>query len=214
MGFFENRGRGGGSATQSERSPEGAPGRRTLAEALPEQPVQRRSAGDTSASRQDVREAAARGTSGTGGALPHRDAIQASFGAAFDVSSIRAHEGGAAAEACGDMNAAAFATGQDVAFKGAPDLHTAAHEAAHVVQQAQGVNLYGGVGEAGDAYERHADAVADRVVAGESAADLLGASPAPGAGQTAVQRKEEAAADPELDPLLSGELLNSGQGVD
>jgi hypothetical protein len=38
------------------------------------------------------------------------------------------------------------------------------------------VNLYGGVGEAGDAHERRADAVADRVVAGQSATDLLGSA--------------------------------------
>jgi hypothetical protein len=87
------------------------------------------------------------------------------------------------------MGASAYATGNHVVFDRAPDLHTAAHEAAHVVQQAQGVNLYGGVGEAGDHYERHADAVADRVVAGQSAADLLGAAPT-GSASTAIQRKD------------------------
>jgi hypothetical protein len=51
------------------------------------------------------------------------------------------------------MGAEAFATGDQVAFGAAPDLHTAAHEAAHVVQQRQGVQLKGGVGEVGDAYE-------------------------------------------------------------
>lgn len=51
-----------------------------------------------------------------------------------------------------------------MAFREAPDLHTAAHEAVRVVQQRDGVRLRGGVGEAGDAYERHADAVADAVV--------------------------------------------------
>jgi len=49
-----------------------------------------------------------------------------------------------------------------------------AHEAAHVIQQRGGVQLKGGVGEAGDAYERQADEVADRVVQGESAEELLG----------------------------------------
>ena len=98
-----------------------------------------------------------------------------------------AHVGG---DAAGAMGASAFATGNHVVFDRAPDLHTAAHEAAHVVQQAHGVNLYGGVGEAGDAYERHADAVADRVVAGQSAGDLLGPSTAHAfAAGRAVQRK-------------------------
>ena len=72
------------------------------------------------------------------------------------------------------MGADAFATGEQVAFAArSPTLHTAAHEAAHVVQQRAGVHLKGGVGEAGDPYERHADAVADRVVAGQSSEDLL-----------------------------------------
>lgn len=73
------------------------------------------------------------------------------------------------------MGARAYAMGNHVAFGIQPDLHTAAHEAAHVVQQRAGVSLSGGVGQAGDAYERHADAVDDRVVAGESAEALLGA---------------------------------------
>jgi hypothetical protein len=73
------------------------------------------------------------------------------------------------------MGAEAFATGNHVAFAGTPSLHTAAHEAAHVVQQRGGVQLKGGVGQVGDQYERHADAVADLVVRGESAEGLLGA---------------------------------------
>jgi Domain of unknown function (DUF4157) len=52
------------------------------------------------------------------------------------------------------MGATAYATGDRIAFAGAPDLHTTAHEAAHVVQQRAGVSLPGGVGQAGDAYER------------------------------------------------------------
>jgi len=204
---YDHRTRGSSSAAGSAASSDRVPGKRTLTEALP---VQRKASGDAQG---DVHAAAARGTSGTGGALPHGEAIQASFGAAVDVSSIRAHVGGAAADACSDMGASAFASGRDVAFRQTPDLHTAAHEAAHVVQQAQGVHLYGGVGEAGDAYERHADAVADRVVAGRSAGDLFG-GPAAGAGKGAVQRKDEAAPDPVLDPLLTGALVNSGQGVD
>ena len=98
------------------------------------------------------------------------------------------------------MRASAFARGNDVAFGGTPDLHTAAHEAAHVVQQAGGVRLADGVGREGDEHERHADAVADHVVRGESAETLLdgytggqafaGAAP----GSSAIQRK------PVLDP--------------
>jgi hypothetical protein len=148
-----------------------------------------------------VHDAAAAGTSGTGGALPHLDLIQSSFGR-HDVSGISAHQDGGAAAACDSMGAQAFATGNHVAFKGAPDLHTAAHEAAHVVQQKGGVQLAGGVGRQGDSYEQHADAVADAVVAGRSAENLLdgmagGASGASGAsGAVQHLRDEENTPDP------------------
>jgi hypothetical protein len=75
------------------------------------------------------------------------------------------------------MGAQAYTTGDHVVLGDAADLHTVAHEAAHVVQQRGGVQLAGGVGQAGDPYEQHADAVADRVVRGESAEDLLSAHP-------------------------------------
>ena len=55
------------------------------------------------------------------------------------------------------MGAEAIASGTHVAFAGPPSLFTAAHEAAHVVQQAAGVDIDGGVGRDGDRYERHAD---------------------------------------------------------
>jgi hypothetical protein len=158
--------------------------------------VQRRASG---AEGEQVHDAAARGIAGPATSLPFADQIQASFGTRHDVSSIQAHVGGPATEATTAMGASAYATGNHAVFAGAPDLHTAAHEAAHVVQQAHGVNLYGGVGQAGDSYERHADAVADRVVAGQSSADLLDGITSGGHGPAAatVQRKgmtvEEAA---------------------
>ncbi len=117
-------------------------------------------------------EIAAAGVAGTPQALPHAEAIQRSFGS-HDVSGTRTHVGGGAAEAADAFGAEAFATGNEVGFRESPDLHTAAHEAAHVVQQRGGVQLKDGVGQVGDAYEQHADAVADRVVAGQSAQGLL-----------------------------------------
>ena len=123
-----------------------------------------------------VHAAADRGIAAPSSSMPHADAIQQSFGR-HDISHVQAHVGGGAAEACNDMGATAFASGSHVAFAKSPDLHTAAHEAAHVVQQAKGVNLYGGVGAAGDAYEKHADHVADTVVSGKSAEGLLSAGP-------------------------------------
>ena len=131
---------------------------------------------------------AARGVSGSGGGLPHLAAIQRSFGH-HDVTGVRAHVGGAAADAAQAIGAAAYATGDDVAFAGAPDLRQAAHEAAHVVQQRGGVRLDGGVGRAGDPYERHADDVAALVTRGESAEALLDTMAHRGvAGGPAVQR--------------------------
>lgn len=140
-------------------------------------------------STEHVQAAAARGTAGPGGPLPHAAAIQRSFGPTHDISNIKAHVGGAAATAAEDMGAHAFATGSHVAFTAQPDLHLAAHEAAHVIQQQGGVSLKGGVGQAGDAYEQHADAVADAVVAGRSAEALLAPYALGGGGSSAVQRK-------------------------
>ena len=174
-----------------------APGKRSRTDALP---VQRRSAPPTTAAPSAspamddpfalhvTHAAAAHGTASGGGALPFRDAIQASFGR-HDVGHVQAHVGGAASEACDAIGAQAYATGDHVAFGGAPDLHTAAHEAAHVVQQRSGVHLKGGVGAEGDAYEQHADAVADRVVRGESAEALLDQHAGGAGGAPAIQRK-------------------------
>lgn len=138
---------------------------------------------------QDVRAAAATGVQSGGSQLPHLDKIQASFGGAHDLSGVRAHVGGDAATASAQMGAQGYATGSDVAFAKQPDLFLAAHEAAHVVQQREGVQMKGGVGQAGDVYEQHADKVAERVVAGQSAADLLPA--ASGGTADAVQMYNE-----------------------
>jgi hypothetical protein len=135
-----------------------------------------------------VHGAAAAGVSGAGSKLPHFDRIQQAFGSAHDIGQVRAHVGGQAAAASEHMGAEAYATGDQIAFRSQPDLHTAAHEAAHVIQQRAGVQLDGGVGQAGDAYERHADQVADAVVAGRSAESLLGGGAA-ASGQAAVQRR-------------------------
>jgi len=140
-----------------------------------------------------VQTAAARGLDGPAAALPHLGSIQRAFGH-HDVSGVSAHVGGPAAEASRSVGAEAYATGNHVAFAVAPSLHTAAHEAAHVVQQRAGVHLKGGVGAAGDPHEQHADAVADRVVAGGSVESLLDAytpslSPSP---PSTLQRKPDA----------------------
>ncbi|MFO0748424.1 MAG: DUF4157 domain-containing protein [Myxococcota bacterium] len=141
---------------------------------------------------QDVQAIAAEGVAGSGGSLPHGAAIQKSFGG-HDLGGVRAHTGGQAGQASAAIGAKAYASGDHVAFDGAPDMHTAAHEAAHIIQQKQGVQLSGGVGQAGDRYEQQADAVADAVVAGKSAEGLLGApsggSARAGGAAGPVQRK-------------------------
>jgi hypothetical protein len=150
-----------------------APGKGTLVQQLA--PVQRRAAAEAAPAQlapERVHAAAADGVSGAAERLPHIDRIQASFGA-HDVSHVQAHTGAAASRGAAAMGAQAFATGDHVAFAGTPDLHTAAHEAAHVVQQRAGVHLKGGVGAEGDAYERHADEVADLVVQGKSSEQAL-----------------------------------------
>lgn len=140
-----------------------------------------------------VQQVAATGVAGGSGALPHGETIQRLFGR-HDVGAIKAHVGGPAETASRAIGADAYATGNHVAFAGTPSLHTAAHEAAHVIQQRGGVQLKGGIdGGAGDPYERHADAVADAVVHGNSAEGLLdryAGSHLPAVPQrTSVQRK-------------------------
>lgn len=135
-----------------------------------------------------IHDQAAEGVAGSGSPIPHFEAIQGSFGH-HDIGSISAHVGGSAGQAASDIGASAYAMGNHVAFDGSPDLHTAAHEAAHVIQQQGGVQLKGGVGEVGDRYEEHADQVADRVVQGKSAEGLLDQMAGPSAG-SAVQMRD------------------------
>lgn len=157
-------------------------------------------------------ELASVGVDGGGSELPHRAAIESSFG--MDLGGVRAHVGGAAAGASRALGANAYATGSDVAFAKSPDLHTAAHEATHVVQQRSGVQLLGGVGQVGDSYERHADAVADAVVSGQSASGLLsGFSGGGGSTSSAVQLDSTTVTLPEaLGPAQSGDVATQGDG--
>jgi hypothetical protein len=178
-------------------------GKRSLVDALP---IQRKL--DGAATTADPSGAARAGVAGAAVALPHGAAIQAAFGH-HDTSSIRAYIGGPAATASHQLGAAAYATGDQIAFREPPDLRTAAHEAAHVVQQRRG-GVAGGLGAAGDRHEAHADEVAERVVRGESAEALLdGGAPARGGASTAVQRMTR---DPERNTTVSdgGGLLVVG----
>lgn len=192
------RGESARGTPHADSEPARTPGKQTLVQQIATGPVQRRVAGADAAPATGVHDAAARGVASPASRLPFSDAIQRLFGR-HDVSSIQAHTGPEAAASARDMGAAAYATGQHVVLGRDADLHTVAHEAAHVVQQRGGVQLSDGVGRSGDAYEQHADEVADHVVAGRSAEHLLDRM-APGgrtAASPAVQRKvENATYDP------------------
>ncbi len=117
---------------------------------------------------------ASAGTRGAGQSLPHLKTIQRAL-PEHDLRPIRAYTGGAAAGASRAMGASAYAFGDKVAFvQRNPSLHTAAHEAAHVLQQRAGIQLKGGVGQVGDPYERNADAIADAVVRRQTPPPVLG----------------------------------------
>jgi len=178
-----------GVEASAESSRAATLGKRTLVEQLPVSAVQRRAAGGAPTSGPTVHEAAAQGVATPSSPLPHGSTIQQLFGR-HDISNVQAHTGPQAAASAWAMGAQAYATGNHVVLRAGADLHTVAHEAAHVVQQRGGVQLRGGVGEAGDPYERQADEVADRVVAGQSSEALLDAyGGGGGGGSSAVHRR-------------------------
>jgi YD repeat-containing protein len=71
-------------------------------------------------------------------ALPHREGLENEFGGG--LGGVRAHTGGAGGTAAAAMGAHAYAGDGHIYIHphATPDLHTAAHEAAHVVQQRSG----------------------------------------------------------------------------
>ncbi len=170
--------------------------------------------GGTGAGRDDpehLHTAAARGVESATAEFPHRHRIEALFGRPVTA---RAALGGEARPACDALGAIAYARGDRVAFASAqPDLHVAAHEAAHTLQQRGGVQLAGGLGRPGDHYEQLADQAADRVVRGQSAAELFGDAPQPGPGQPVVQRVIIPDQPTEAEPT-DADLIDSATKVD
>lgn len=146
---------------------------------------------------------------GSNNGMPLPEDVQAKMEAAFgtDFSAVHIHEG-PHVQAIGAL---AYTQAADIHF--APGHYQPrspygqellAHELTHVVQQRAGVSLKGGMGEKGDAYERHADEVANAVVAGRSAKALLDNGPRGGGGAAggAIQRQEPGAVaqQPAADP--------------
>lgn len=104
--------------------------------------------------------------------LPELAQIQKSFGP-FDLSTVRIHRGQQAQDSADRLSARAFSHGEHIVAPGTPSLRLLAHEAAHTIQQRQPGLVKEGISQAGDFGEHHADAIADRVVAGLSSVDLL-----------------------------------------
>jgi hypothetical protein len=186
MDYRRDRGGGNGATRDPGASATGTVGKRTLVESLPAVQRYRQGGAQEPEDGASVQRAAAAGTTDAA-RLPHLAEIQKAFGA-HDVSGLKATTGGSATSACEQIGAESYAQDDRVAFKQAPSLWLAAHEAAHTVQQRNGAVVAGGVGQVGDAHEQHADRVADRVVAGGSAEALLGAPGGGSAPTTAVQR--------------------------
>lgn len=110
-----------------------------------------------------------------------RGFVESRFG--HDFSQVRVHTDTRAGAAASAIGARAFTLSSDIVFGAgeyAPRTEAGrrllSHELAHVVQQRAGVNLKDGVGRAGDAYERQADAAADHVAKGQTAAGILKAA--------------------------------------
>ena len=69
---------------------------------------------------------------GGGGEVPHRGAMEASFGRSF--AGVRAHTGAQAQSACDQLGAQAYAQGQDIAFRAPnPSPALVAHELTHTL---------------------------------------------------------------------------------
>lgn len=136
------------------------------------------------------------GIASAGSPFPHKEQIQSAFGR-HSIDKFTAHTDSVARAAAKSISAEAYATGTAAAFEtSTPDLHTAAHEAAHLVQQQGNIAPKNNVGYTNDKYERHADEVAEKVVSGQSAESLLDKYAASSANHpsqatqaSAVQRK-------------------------
>ena len=118
---------------------------------------------------------AAKCLQGPGTPLTHLNLIQRAFGH-HDITAMREHTGYEAKTALETLGARGFSSNGHMAIAGSPDIYTQAHEAAHGVQQAglgDGLQLKGSISETEDQYEQHADAVAGKVMRGESAEALL-----------------------------------------
>ena len=123
----------------------------------------------------DTHDIAKAGVSGPGKPLTHLHTLEQAFGH-HDISRMREYRGPDTQAALAALGANGFCRDGRMALREGADLYTQAHEAAHGVQQAglgSSLQLRGSIGEIGDKYEQHADAVAEKVMRGESVEGLL-----------------------------------------
>jgi hypothetical protein len=172
-----------GTAAAAPRSTEAArtPGKHTLTEGLHSGfdggLLQRDADGNGVAPGADAAVAAAGSSSGIPLPGDMRGRFESSLGT--DLSSVRVHTGGASQTAAAAVGARAYTLGQDIHFGAghydpgsAGGQHLLAHEVAHTVQQAGGVQGRQHkleISAPGDAHEVEADRAADAMVRGESA---------------------------------------------
>ncbi|MGW0502177.1 eCIS core domain-containing protein [Micromonospora sp. NPDC003241] len=120
-------------------------------------------------------------SSGSPLAGPVRQDMEARLGA--DFSDVRLHTGALAERSTAEVDARAFTSGSHVVIgRGGSDRHTLAHELTHVIQQRSGPvagtdNGHGQrVSDPGDAFERAAEANANRVMGAPSREQPLAAA--------------------------------------
>lgn len=167
--------------------------RKTDQVAGPTTRVYRSAAGPTASSDAAQTPAAALQVSPSSGGRPldhaTRASIEKSFGRALPP--VQIHTGAEANAAAGRVGAQAFTRDDQIAFRDglyAPETSEGkrllAHELTHVVQQSDGLTR----DRQPLALEDHADAVAARVTAGASAADLFPERSSPSKGAPTLQR--------------------------
>lgn len=158
MGGFERAGGRSPSKGGTGGSPTPAtPGKRTLTEAI----------SPTSTG------------SGTAVAPEVRAAVEPVVGRGF--ADVRVHTDAGAATTAQQLGARAFAFGPNVFLgrgESPTDRQLMAHELTHVAQQDGAVRTKLAIGDSGDAAEREADAVADRVASGSTARMAISQGPA------------------------------------
>lgn len=120
-------------------------------------------------------------------AEPVRTEMEARLGA--DFRAVRLHKDTAAARSATEIGARAYTSGNHVVIgAGGADKHTLAHELTHVIQQRQGpvagTETGGGlrISDPSDAFERAAEANANRVMSGAAPTPAVGERPGTGVG--------------------------------